>query len=68
MHDILLTYALDFLKLHEGSCSVHRDSPYGMAFLLLGLSKKVRVEESSTLGFIDIYALDFKPHFNGETL
>lgn len=62
----VLQFAKDFLKMHEGSCSVHRQSPYGISFLLLEQTGKVVVKPSGTSGFIDVYSPDFKPKFNGE--
>lgn len=62
----ILAYALDFLKLHGGACSVHEKSHYGIAFKLMEQSGKVVIKPSGTPEYIDVYSPDFKPKFSGE--
>lgn len=58
--------ALAFLtKLHNGSCSVPADSPYGHTFAGLQVQGEVELRLSGTAGYVDVYAKDFKP---GRTL
>lgn len=60
----ILTQATALLKLHDGHCSIKEDSRFGIAFKLLEQSGDVLVKPSGTVGFIDIYSVDFKAKFS----
>lgn len=44
-----------FLALHNGSCSVPADSPYGHTFAGLQLQGEVELRLSGTAGYVDVY-------------
>lgn len=55
----ILKLANELLKMHDGSCSVPSNSRYGDAFRLMEQAGKVRVQNSTTAGMIDVYSADF---------
>lgn len=53
------------LSVHKGACSVPALSPLGRAFMALQVAGEVRIGQSGTQGYIDVYAKDFAPRFSG---
>lgn len=51
------------LSLHQGSCSVMRNSGLHLAFCEMQERGEVRIRASGTEGYVDIYGKDFKMKF-----
>lgn len=54
MNNDLLTTARSLLALHDGACSVLRDSPIGQAFAEMERSGEVEIDASDTEGFVNV--------------
>ena len=57
-----ITQAREMLALHRGACSVIAESHIGHAFMLLKASGDVKINNSNTPGYIDVYSIDFEPN------
>lgn len=66
-HDTPEERAKALLQMHGGACSVPAVSELQRAFFIMSLAGEVTIEESSTPGFVNVYAKPQPPpHSNGE--
>lgn len=58
--------AVFLLTIHQGACSVRKDSAIAATFQIMEMEQKVKTRDSGTAGYMDVYANDFKPRFAGK--